>query len=101
METVKIARRPRRRAQLRARGFFIACCLGTLAWQSSKPLAQTPAATPDIQGIWNNSTITPLERPPEFAGKPFLSAAEGAEYTAACAVGPFGIPSRGTAKWKP
>jgi hypothetical protein len=35
---------------------------------------------PDLQGIWTNGTITPLERPREFAGKQFLSPAEAAEY---------------------
>lgn len=34
---------------------------------------------PDLQGIWTNGTITPLERPREFAGKEFLTAAEAAE----------------------
>ena len=31
---------------------------------------------PDLQGVWNFSTITPLERPAEFAGKPFLTEEE-------------------------
>jgi hypothetical protein len=35
---------------------------------------------PDLQGIWTNATVTPLERPAELAGKEFLSAAEAAEY---------------------
>jgi len=35
---------------------------------------------PDLQGVWNFSTLTPLERPDEFAGKPFLTEAEAAEY---------------------
>src|SRR5712691_8727430 len=35
---------------------------------------------PDLQGIWTNATITPLERPKELAGKPFFSAQEAAEY---------------------
>jgi hypothetical protein len=35
---------------------------------------------PDLQGIWTNATITPLERPKEFAGKPFFSVQEAAEY---------------------
>ena len=34
---------------------------------------RTPWGDPDLQGIWNNSTITPLERPSEFAGQPFLT----------------------------
>lgn len=33
----------------------------------------TPWGDPDLQGIWNNSTITPIERPKELAGKEFLT----------------------------
>jgi hypothetical protein len=35
---------------------------------------------PDLQGIWTNGTITPLERPREFEGKPFMTPAEAAQY---------------------
>jgi hypothetical protein len=34
----------------------------------------------DLEGIWNNGTITPLERPREFEGKPVFTPAEAAEY---------------------
>jgi hypothetical protein len=34
---------------------------------------RTPWGDPDLQGIWNNSTITPIERPKELAGKEFLT----------------------------
>src|SRR3954471_160248 len=45
--------------------------------------AQTAASRhPDLQGVWNFSTITPLERPAEFAGKEFLTDAEAAQYEA-------------------
>ena len=46
--------------------------------------AVRPAADrhPDLQGIWNFSTITPLERPAEFAAKEFLTDAEAAQYEA-------------------
>jgi hypothetical protein len=37
---------------------------------------RTPWGEPDLQGLWTNATITPLERPEEFAGKPFLTEAE-------------------------
>src|SRR5215211_3424916 len=40
------------------------------------------AGRPDLQGVWNFSTITPLERPAEFAGKEFLTDAEAAQYEA-------------------
>jgi hypothetical protein len=34
----------------------------------------------DLQGIWTNSTVTPLERPKEFADKAFLTKSEAAEF---------------------
>ena len=38
--------------------------------------ARTPWGHPDLQGIWDSKTQTPLERPAEFAGKEFLNAEE-------------------------
>ena len=38
--------------------------------------AYTAWGDPDLQGLWNNNTITPLERPSEFANQEFLSAEE-------------------------
>src|SRR5262252_42372 len=44
----------------------------------------TPASTsdgqPDFQGFWITATLTPLERPAEFAGKEFFTEQEAAEY---------------------
>jgi len=37
---------------------------------------RTPDGHPDLQGIWTNATITPLERPAALAGKPTLTEAE-------------------------
>src|SRR5271168_1255133 len=34
----------------------------------------------DLQGYWTNVTITPLERPPELAGKAVLTAEEAIKY---------------------
>jgi hypothetical protein len=39
---------------------------------------RTPDGHPDLQGIWTNATITPLERPAALAGKPTLTDAEAA-----------------------
>ena len=39
---------------------------------------RTPWGDPDLQGIWNNSTTTPLERPESSAGREFLTAEEAA-----------------------
>src|SRR5258708_2593715 len=41
---------------------------------------RTPDGQPDFQGVWAISTLTPVERPAEFAGKAFLSEQEAAEY---------------------
>lgn len=41
---------------------------------------RTSDGQPDFQGVWSTATLTPLERPPEFAGKEFLTEQEAAEY---------------------
>jgi hypothetical protein len=41
---------------------------------------RTPDGQPDLQGIWSNATITPLERPDDLAGKTALTEKEAAEY---------------------
>ncbi len=41
---------------------------------------RTPDGHPDLQGIWDYRTITPLERPRELAGKEFLTDEEAAAY---------------------
>jgi hypothetical protein len=49
------------------------------AQSSARPHApRTPWGSPDLQGTWTGSTLTPLERPAEFAGKPVLTAEEAA-----------------------
>ena len=40
------------------------------------------AARPDLSGVWNFSTATPMQRPEELAGKERLTAEEAAEYEA-------------------
>lgn len=42
--------------------------------------AKTPWGDPDIQGVWDYWTFTPLERPEEFGNKAMMTAAEAAEY---------------------
>ena len=41
---------------------------------------RTPDGKPDLQGTWDFRTVTPMERPAEFANKPFLTEKEAAEY---------------------
>jgi hypothetical protein len=43
-------------------------------------LPRTPDGHPDLQGIWSNSTLTPVERPEEFAGKSVLTPEEAAAF---------------------
>ena len=43
-------------------------------------LPRTPAGQPDLQGYWTNDTFTPLERPPELAGKELFTEEEAAAY---------------------
>jgi hypothetical protein len=41
---------------------------------------RTVDGQPDLQGVWDFSTVTPLERPGQFAGKDVLSDAEAVEF---------------------
>lgn len=55
-----------------------------LAAQTRTAKKWTPPRTldgqPDFQGNWATATLTPLERPPEFAGREYLTGQEAAEY---------------------
>lgn len=50
--------------------------------ESSTPYSapRTPDGQPDLQGVWDFRNVIPLERPPQYADKEFLSDAELAEY---------------------
>ena len=39
-------------------------------------VGRTPDGQPDLQGLWTNDTITPIERPASMQGKAFLSSDE-------------------------
>jgi len=41
---------------------------------------RTPWGDPDLEGIWTNATLTPLQRPPELASKEFLTPEEAAQF---------------------
>ena len=43
-------------------------------------MPQTPWGVPDLQGIWDYRTMTPLERPRDLAGKDVFTAEEAAAY---------------------
>src|SRR5262249_32035055 len=40
---------------------------------------RTPDGQPDLQGVWSNATLTPLERPAALADREFLTEKEQAE----------------------
>ena len=68
-----------------AAGLFALCAQAQPA-AKAKPsvrtwtLPRTPDGQPDLQGVWTNTTITPLERPADLASKAFLTEQEAAEY---------------------
>jgi len=71
-----------------ALGVVVLLTPASAAGQALSPVAKTttvrktwtPPRTadgqPDLQGVWTNNTVTPLERPKELAGKEFYAEAE-------------------------
>jgi hypothetical protein len=66
------------------RQIVAALCVGGLAAAalSAAPprLAAMPWGDPSLEGVWNYATMTPLERPRDFADKATLSDADAAAY---------------------
>jgi hypothetical protein len=48
--------------------------------QTATPLPRTPDGHPDLQGVWDFRSATPLERPARFAGREFMTPDEIVEY---------------------
>lgn len=42
--------------------------------------ARTPWGDPDLQGLWSNATLTPLQRPPELGDKAYFTPEEAEAY---------------------
>jgi hypothetical protein len=47
---------------------------------TTKAIPRTPDGHPNLEGVWTNSTLTPLERLREFEGKQSITEAEAAAY---------------------
>jgi hypothetical protein len=67
-------------------GLLAACA--ALAAEPAKPAAKkkyvaprTEFGAPDLRGVWNFSSNTPLERPAQYAGREFLTPEEAAKLT--------------------
>ena len=65
----------------------LAVCLLALSVMTAAQSAGTPAAlprtpwgVPDLQGVWDTRTMTPLERPEQFSDQAFLTDEQAAEY---------------------
>jgi hypothetical protein len=56
----------------------LASAVVLLEAQGAQP--RTREGKPDLTGTWSYATLTPLERPAEWAGKAFLSSAEAATF---------------------
>ena len=54
---------------------------GATATPDTSTAPRTTWGDPDLQGVWDFRTITPMERPSELAGKEVLTDEEAAEFT--------------------
>ena len=73
------------RTMLAAAGAVLLLAPGAAAAQAAGGGAQagrTPWGDPDLQGVWTNTTTTPMERPDEYAGRSALTDEERAELDA-------------------
>ncbi len=67
--------------------FIALCSFAGAGWaQGPSPFdpdyepPRTPSGHPDLQGVWSNAILTPLERPPEFGDRAFLTAEQASTY---------------------
>jgi hypothetical protein len=66
------------------RNLVVLIAFAAFAAAQAKPWTapRTPDGQPDLQGVWSNASIIPLERPKEFTGKPVLTPEEMPAYEA-------------------
>lgn len=58
---------------------LVLCCTAAFGQNSYNP-PRTPYGQPDLEGVWDFRTITPLERSKELGTKAFFTAGEAAKY---------------------
>ena len=77
---------------------LLAFATADLAGQAEQAyqVPQTPWGDPDLQGVWNNNTVVPLERPEALVGRDSLSEEEVAERRQARSDEFFGTALGGT-----
>ena len=69
-----------RSKKLEVRSLLTVLCVLVLVAAAPKSIPRMPDGHPDLQGVWDNSTLTPLERPAALSDKAFFSDAEAADY---------------------
>jgi hypothetical protein len=60
--------------------FFLSFTMVMIASLPGQTIPRTADGHPDLQGIWTNATLTPMERPAAFAGKLTANDAEATIY---------------------
>ncbi len=73
-------RRLRRSVSLAAGIALPAITLAQSGFDESYEPPRLPHGAPDLQGVWSNAVLTPLERPADLADKPVLTLEEAQEY---------------------
>jgi hypothetical protein len=68
-------------AQVPASGQAVAPAAKAAPAGKASTTPRTPDGKPDLQGVWGNATLTPLERPKKLGAKEFYSDEEFAEMT--------------------
>jgi hypothetical protein len=63
-----------------AAALVFAGAVGVAGQSNSSAVPRTPDGKPDLQGIWDFRTITPMERPKELANKATLTEQEAREW---------------------
>src|SRR5262245_44409340 len=61
----------------------VALLIAALPAAGRADLAQRPPSVPNLQGTWNGSTLTPLQRPQQFKDRAAFTPEEAADYVRA------------------